>query len=111
MKRKLSIAVLFLLLASSAFGARPQPVVVYTFICNGSPFWRIGPCPNGGIPYSLLQGSDGNFYGNAQVSSEGRSNNGGLVFSATPSGKFTLLHTFRPGPTKMYQNGKSRHAY
>src|ERR1700686_3720249 len=72
MKRKPFLVVVFALLASSAFAASPKPVVVYTFTCNGSVFWRIGPCPNGGTPYSLLQGLDGNFYGNAQVSSEGR---------------------------------------
>jgi uncharacterized repeat protein (TIGR03803 family) len=108
MNRKLFFAVLFpLLVGSAAFAANPQPVAVYTFICNGSAMWRIGPCPNGGIPYSLLQGSDGNFYGNAQVSSEGKSNDGGTVFSVTPGGKFTLLHTFRPGPTKTYPNGNN----
>jgi uncharacterized repeat protein (TIGR03803 family) len=105
MKRKCFLAGLFALLASSALGSGPQPVVVYTFICNGSQ--RIGPCPDGGIPYSLLLGSDGSFYGNAQVSSEGRSDNGGTVFSVTPGGKFTLLHTFRPGSNKTYQNGNN----
>jgi len=107
MKRKPFLVVLFALLASSAFAASPKPVVVYTFICNGSAFWRIGPCPDGGTPYSLLQGSDGNFYGNAQVSSEGRSNNGGTVFSVTAGGKFTLLHTFRAGANGTYANGNN----
>ena len=107
MKRKPFLVVVFALLASSAFAASPKPVVVYTFTCNGSAFWRIGPCPNGGTPYSLLQGSDGNFYGNAQVSSEGRSNNGGTVFSVTTGGKFTLLHTFRAGANGTYANGNN----
>jgi uncharacterized repeat protein (TIGR03803 family) len=107
MKRNIPLAVLFALLASSAFGASPKPVAVYTFTCNGSAFWRIGPCPNGGIPYSLLHGSDGNFYGNAQVSSEGRSDTGGTVFSLTSSGAFKLLHTFRPGPNHTFPNGSN----
>jgi len=47
------------------------------------------------------------FYGNAQVSSEGRSNNGGTVFSVTAGGKFTLLHTFRAGANGTYANGNN----
>lgn len=104
---KLSVAVLFALLASSAYAAGVQPDVVYTFTCNGSPLQRVGRCPNGAIPYSLLQGSDGNFYGNAQASSEGRGDQGGTVFSVTPGGKFTVLHTFYPGANKMYSGGNN----
>jgi uncharacterized repeat protein (TIGR03803 family) len=40
---------------------------------------------------SLLQGSDGNFYGTA---STGGSNNYGTVFRITQSGTFTVLHKF-----------------
>jgi uncharacterized repeat protein (TIGR03803 family) len=101
------VAALFVLLAGSAFAANPQPVVVYTFTCKGSPTQRVGPCPNGGIPYSLLQASDGNFYGNAQVSSEGESDTGGTVFSLTPRGAFKVLHTFGPGPNHTFPNGSN----
>lgn len=103
--KKLWLAVLFALLASS-YAASSQPVSV-TFACEGSPSKRIGPCPKGGIPYSLLQGSDGNFYGNAQVSSEGGSNDGGTVFSLTPRGKVTVLHTFVTGRNGTYPNGNN----
>lgn len=105
MKGKLTLVALFALLASSAFAAH-KPVAVDTFDCNGSPLFRMGPCPNGGRPNSLIQASDGNFYGAAQDSMEGSSApTGGTVFSVTPAGKFTLLHTFRPGPNKNYPNG------
>jgi len=104
MKAKFPFAVLVALLAASAYAATPSPVAVYTFICNGSA--GTGSCPNGGRPDSLIQGSDGNFYGTAQDSMEGSSTpSGGTVFSLTPAGKFTLLHTFAAGTNKTYPNG------
>jgi uncharacterized repeat protein (TIGR03803 family) len=104
MKRKFAFATFLILLAGSAYAAAPQPVVVTTFICNGNA--GTGSCPNGGRPDSLIQGSDGNFYGAAQDSMEGSSTpSGGTVFSITPAGKFTLLHTFAPGTNKAYLNG------
>jgi uncharacterized repeat protein (TIGR03803 family) len=97
-------AVLFLAVFADA--ASTKPVVVTTFLCNGNSFLRIGSCPNGGRPISLIQASDGNFYGAAQVSMEGSSApTGGNVFSLTPEGKFTVLHTFLPGPGNDYPNG------
>jgi uncharacterized repeat protein (TIGR03803 family) len=105
MRDKLTLVGLFALLASSAF-ATDTPVAVYTLICNGSAFQRTGSCPQGGRAGYITLGSDGNFYGAAQVSGEGTSApNGGTVFSLTPSGKFTLLHTFVPGTNKVYTNG------
>ena len=108
MKRTLPFAVLFALFAGSAFAANPQPVAVYTFTCNGNALLEEGPCPNGANPGALIQGSDGNFYGTAQVSAGGGPNSGGgTVFSLTPAGKFTLLHTFVLGPNKNYANGNA----
>lgn len=105
MRSKLQLVALGVLLASSAFAAN-APVPVYTFICNGSAFQRSGSCPEGGRAGYITLGSDGNFYGAAQVSSEGISApTGGTVFSLTPAGKFTLLHTFAPGTNKTYPNG------
>jgi uncharacterized repeat protein (TIGR03803 family) len=107
MKDKLLI--LFALLACSAYGAGSQPVVAYTFVCNGNPSRGIGPCPDGASPGSLIQGSDGDFYGAATVSSYqngGLPVNGGTLFSVTPAGKFTLLHTFVQGTSKNFANGE-----
>jgi hypothetical protein len=81
MKRNIPLAVRSLvalpffvaLLASSAYAGSAQPVVAYTFTCKGSPLNRLGTCPDGGRPDSLIQGSDGNFYGTAQVTIEGSS--------------------------------------
>ena len=46
-----------------------------------------GKTPQG----SLVQGSDGNFYG---MTTYGGSNNDGIVFKIDPSGNETILHTF-----------------
>ena len=107
MKPQFSLVVLFTLLAASAaYAAGSQPVDVYSFACNGSAFQRTGPCPEGGRPDSLIQGSDGNFYGAAQDSMEGSSSpTGGTVFSLTPTGTLTVLHTFTPGANKLYAGG------
>jgi uncharacterized repeat protein (TIGR03803 family) len=106
MKGKFPLVVLLALLAVHAYAATPQPTAVYTFICNSNGFQGSGPCPQGGRPDSLIQGSDGNFYGAAQDSMEGSSSpTGGAVFSVTPAGKFTLLHTFPAGANKTYPNG------
>jgi hypothetical protein len=101
MLQKLSIAVLLALLLGSAaaHAATSQSAAVTTFACTGNKAQRVGPCPHGGEPSFLIQGSDGNFYGTTFVSSEGNQSqpNGETVFSVTPSGQFTLLHTFLPG--------------
>jgi len=105
MRGKLTLVAVVALLVSSAFAGN-NPVAVYTFVCNGNAVLRIGGCPNGGRPNSLIQASDGNFYGAAQDSMEGSSApTGGTVFSVTPAGTFTLLHIFAPGPNKNYANG------
>jgi uncharacterized repeat protein (TIGR03803 family) len=111
MSQKVFIALsLALLLGSAAaHAASPQPVAVATFACSGNKAQRVGPCPHGGEPSSLIQGSDGNFYGTTFVSSEGNQSqpNGGTVFSVTPKGQFSLLHTFLPGVKNNYPNGNN----
>jgi len=112
MSRNFSIALcLALLLASAAaYATTPQAVAVKTFACSGNKSQRIGPCPQGGEPNFLIQGSDGNFYGTALVSSEQNlsgPSGGGTVFSLTPSGTFTVLHTFVRGTDKNYPNGNN----
>jgi len=104
MKRTTQLAVFVALLSGCAYAAAHQPVAAYTFLCNGGQL-RSGPCPEGGRPDSLIRGSDGNFYGTAQVSEEGDSApNGGTVFSLSRTG-LKVLHTFLPGPNKDYANG------
>lgn len=49
-------------------------------------------CPDGYSPQTgLTQGTDGNFYGTAQL---GGTKNGGTVFKITPEGKVTALYKF-----------------
>jgi hypothetical protein len=110
MRTKLICSV-FALVICTAFGANSQPVAVYTFVCNGNTTKGLGSCPNGGNPGNILiQGSDGNFYGTARVSSfqEGTlPAKGGTIFSLTPGGAFTLLHTFDEGTGKNFPNGET----
>jgi uncharacterized repeat protein (TIGR03803 family) len=46
----------------------------------------------------LVQGTDGNFYG---TTSFGGESDAGVVFKITPTGKFTVIHSFNP-----YSDGK-----
>jgi uncharacterized repeat protein (TIGR03803 family) len=103
MKWNLRLAVFFALLACFVCAASAQPVPAYTFTCTGNQ--GVGPCPNGGRPYTILQGTDGNFYGTAVVSEVGPPNEGGTVFSLTPAGVLTVLYTFLPGSQNDYPNG------
>jgi len=106
MIEKFVFSIVVVLLAVVAQATGQQPVPAFTFICNDGQFQGSGPCPNGGRPDALIQGADGNFFGAAQDSMEGSSTpTGGTVFSLTPSGNFTLLHTFAPGTNKTYPNG------
>lgn len=101
-----TLALLTLLSLSANASTSSQPVAVYTFICTTQGFQGEGPCPQGGRPGTLILGSDGNFYGAAQDTSEGSSTpSGGTVFSVTPAGKFTLLHSFPAGANKNYPTG------
>ena len=105
MNRKLRFTVLLALLASTAFAVGQEAVAAYTFVCTGK---KTGPCPDGGLPNSLIQASDGNFYGTAANSGDkagGQTVFGGTVFSLTPAGQFTLLHTFLPGTNGKFADG------
>jgi len=99
-------ALVLVLLAGSAYATSAQFAPVYTFACKGNPRVRSGPCPQGGRPEALILGSDGNFYGSAQVSEEVNSQGtGGTVFSLTPGGTLKVLHMFTPGANNDYPNG------
>jgi uncharacterized repeat protein (TIGR03803 family) len=103
MKRNIRVAISLALLSSFVCAAKGHPVPAYTFTCIGSQ--EVGPCPNGARPYTILQGSNGNFYGTAVLSEIGPSNSGGTVFSVTRKKVFTVLYTFLPGPQNNYPNG------
>jgi uncharacterized repeat protein (TIGR03803 family) len=69
---------------------------LFAFTCtNGS---SGDTCPQGARPDIIIQASDGNFYGAAQVTDEGVSDpQGGTLFKLTPTGEFTRLFTFTQG--------------
>src|SRR5215469_8684080 len=92
-----------LLVGQSASAANTTLTAVHTFACTGNQF--DGPCPQGGEPISLIQGSDGNFYGAANVSTLSSSRTGGVIFSVTPTGKFSILHTF--GANNNFSHGSN----
>ena len=76
--------------------------VLYAFPADGS---------SGVSPSSLVEGKDGNFYGitlDAPYSLNG-TYPGGTLFKMTPSGTFTLLHTFLRGQT--VNNGINTEGY
>jgi uncharacterized repeat protein (TIGR03803 family) len=60
---------------------------LYSFCLKGSP-----PCPDGGTPVVLIQGTDGDFYGTTLGG--GALQDSGTVFKVTPSGTLTTLHRF-----------------
>jgi len=104
MSGKMQVVVFATLLACCAYAAGQQLTAVHTFVCKNPQ--EIGPCPEGGGANSLIQASDGNFYGTAERTRKGgAAPAGGLIFSLTPSGTFTTLYKFAPGKTKTYPNG------
>lgn len=69
-----------------------------------SVLWSFGNAGDGMNPYgTLLQGSDGNFYGVAYQSNA--ANDAGAVFKITPAGVETVLWTFGNGTDGQYPYG------
>jgi uncharacterized repeat protein (TIGR03803 family) len=69
--------------------------VIYTFQNSRVP----GAPPIGAYPSGLVQGSDGNFYGTTAAGGQSAacgSPGCGSVFRVTPSGSYTVLHSFAP---------------
>jgi uncharacterized repeat protein (TIGR03803 family) len=86
-----------------ASASGPSIQQLFSFPC---PPQQFGNCPEGYAPNVLIQASDGNFYGAAQLTTEGTSNpQGGTLFKITPSGQFTLLFTFAHDKNGNYVNG------
>jgi uncharacterized repeat protein (TIGR03803 family) len=106
MKCVLNLALALLL--SLSFGTAnaadtPKPTQLFSFPC---PNQQSGTCRDGYAPNALIQASDGNFYGAAQLTTFGSSNpHGGSLFKITPSGQFTLLFKFAHNSSGNYVNG------
>jgi uncharacterized repeat protein (TIGR03803 family) len=70
--------------------------VVYKMTLSGEysvlySFCPTHPCTDGVGPGGIILGADGNFYGAA---GGGNASNGGAIFSLSPAGQLTVLHTF-----------------
>jgi|HubBroStandDraft_1064217.scaffolds.fasta_scaffold75210_1 uncharacterized repeat protein (TIGR03803 family) len=104
MRSRTLFAVLAVMIALALDAAGQEPVAIHTFACNSQQFQ--GGCPNGGAPQPIIQGSDGNFYGVAEVTAASSSGlRGGLVYSLTPAGTFRILYQFFPGKKRNYPDG------
>jgi len=92
------------LISGTTFAQAPTPVQLFAFSCQGQGF--VKNCRSGANPGTVIQASDGNFYGVTFASTVGNSSSqGGSVFKLRPSGTFTLLHTFAPGTSKNFAGG------
>jgi uncharacterized repeat protein (TIGR03803 family) len=98
MKKTRTLACAFnivLLLSMSLLGAPAQATTstitqLFAFPCSPS-----GECPQGAEPNFIVQASDGNFYGLAGTTNINSGSASGTIYRITPSGTFTLLHTFK----------------
>jgi uncharacterized repeat protein (TIGR03803 family) len=93
--RFVMILVLGLSLAGTARAQSSETInQLFAFTCSGGVI-GVDKCPQGGRPNVIIQASDGNFYGAAEVTEENVSNpQGGTLFKLTPAGTFTKLFTF-----------------
>jgi uncharacterized repeat protein (TIGR03803 family) len=76
------------------YGGANNTGVIYKVTASGvfTLLHSFASATDGGKPSSnLVQGTDGNFYGTAQL---GGANNDGTIFEMTPGGVFTVLHSF-----------------
>src|SRR5580692_5828370 len=95
--RSVMTFVLGLSLAVTACAQRSGTIdQLFAFTCTSGV--SSDTCPQGGRPNLIIQASDGNFYGAAQVTDEGVSEpQGGTLFKLTPTGQFSKLFTFTQG--------------
>jgi len=102
--RNRALAFAALLFIATLPAAQAQTITqLFSFPC---PVQQFSTCPQGYAPNALLQASDGNFYGAAQLTTIGTSEpHGGTLFKVTPAGKFTLLFTFAADAPGHYLNG------
>jgi uncharacterized repeat protein (TIGR03803 family) len=100
----LASSIVIVSMTSPFYAAAQQLNAVHTFVCNGEE--GEGNCPDGGVPTSIIQGSDGNFYGVASETLQQPEEAGGLVFSLTPSGDFSVLYAFEPGQANNFPDGQ-----
>ena len=105
MKRTPGVSLTLYLALFLATAAHAQITQVFSFPC---PNTLSGVCTDGYAPNVLLQASDENFYGAAQLTTFGSSSpDGGTLFKVTPAGQFTMLFTFKADANGNYVNGNN----
>ncbi len=81
--------------AGTVFELTPSGTLTTLYSFCGQVDPSTGNCVDGGYPDSLIEASDGNFYGTTYAGGEfGNATSGGTVFKLTPSGTLTVLHAF-----------------
>jgi uncharacterized repeat protein (TIGR03803 family) len=98
---------LLTLLLTAVYAVGQTPIAVHTFLCAGPQ--GQGLCPEGGVPTSITQAPNGNFFGTAEATTQENvgGNSGGLVFSLTAAGDFAVLHKFVAGAENNWPDGSN----
>ena len=95
------ISFLLCVFFSTAFAETPVIKELFGFPCNAVN----GVCPDGSAPSgSLVQASDGNFYGTTLFGTLEKTG-GGAIFRITPAGQASLLHEFVPDGNGNFSDG------
>ena len=63
-------------------------------------------CPDGANPSTLIQASDGNFYGSTLTHGGSSPNNLGTIFKINPNGQLQVIYTFAPAQNGNFPNGE-----
>jgi hypothetical protein len=107
--RPVMILVLGLSLADTARAQSSETInQLFAFTCSGG-IIGVDKCPQGGRPNVIIQASDGNFYGAAEVTEENVSNpQGGTLFKLTPAGNVHQALYFHPDRRRVPERRQPR---
>jgi hypothetical protein len=107
--RPVMILVLGLSLAGTARAQSSETInQLFAFTCSGG-IIGVDKCPQGGRPNVIIQASDGNFYGAAEVTEENVSNpQGGTLFKLTPAGNVHQALYFHPDRRRVPERRQPR---
>ena len=105
----IALSLALLLGSAAAHAANPQPVAVATFACTGNKTQRVGRVHTEASPAPSSKARMATSTALRLYQAKGNQSqpNGGTVFSVTPNGQSTVLHTFLPGVKNNYPNGNN----
>jgi uncharacterized repeat protein (TIGR03803 family) len=92
-KRTPLLALILVLSFATTGGAQSTPTLTQFFAFSCQPY---PTCPDGANPNSIIQASDGNFYGTTGHPA------GGTIFKMTEAGQITVIYTFQVHPGTAY---------